>query len=73
MREWSLIVLLTVLLAVVGFAWGGAPPGSRRSPSWLGTCSSWVTRADPQGAFRLVASAYRYVTPPIVLAGLFLP
>ena len=29
--------------------------------------------ADPQGAFRLVASAYRYVTPPIVLAGVFLP
>src|ERR671937_171170 len=33
----------------------------------------WISWADPEGAFRLVASAYRYVTPPIVLAGIFLP
>jgi hypothetical protein len=74
-REWSLIALLTVLLAVVGFAW-------ERRAAWLAPVAFlglgyllfvWVTWADPQGAFRLVASAYRYVTPPIVLAGLFLP
>ena len=33
----------------------------------------WISWADPEGAFRLVASAYRYVTPPIVLAAVFLP
>ena len=33
----------------------------------------WISWADPEGAFRLVASAYRYVTPPIVLVGVSLP
>jgi hypothetical protein len=33
----------------------------------------WISWADPDGPFRLIASAYRYVTPPILLAGVFLP
>jgi hypothetical protein len=74
-HEWSLIVPLAVLLALVGFA-------SERRAAWLAPVAflgltyvlfAWITWADPQGAFRLVASAYRYVTPPIVLAGVFLP
>jgi hypothetical protein len=74
-REWSLIVPLAVLLALIGFA-------RERRVAWLAPVAFlgfgyllfvWVTWADPQGAFRLVASAYRYVTPPIVLAGVFLP
>ncbi len=74
-REWSLIVPLAVLLALAGFA-------RERRAAWLAPIAflglgyllfAWVTWADPEGAFRLVASAYRYVTPPIVLAGVFLP
>jgi hypothetical protein len=74
-REWSLIVPLAVLLAVAGFA-------RERRAAWLAPIAflglsyvlfAWITWADPEGAFRLVASAYRYVTPPIVLAGVFLP
>ena len=74
-REWSLIVPLAVVLALVGFV-------RERHPAWLAPVAflglgyllfTWVTWADPEGAFRLVASAYRYVTPPIVLAGIFLP
>lgn len=74
-REWSLIVPLAVVLALAGFA-------RERRAEWLAPVAFlglgyllfvWVTWADPQGAFRLVASAYRYVTPPIVLAGVFLP
>jgi hypothetical protein len=74
-REWSLIVPLAVLLGLIGFA-------RERRAAWLAPVAFlglgyllfvWVTWADPQGAFRLVASAYRYVTPPIVLAGVFLP
>ena len=74
-HEWSLIVPLTMLLALAGFAY-------ERRAAWLAPVAflgltyvlfAWITWADPQGAFRLVASAYRYVTPPIVLAGVFLP
>ena len=74
-REWSLIVPLAVVLALAGFV-------RERNAAWLAPVAflglgyllfTWVTWADPQGAFRLVASAYRYVTPPIVLAGIFLP
>ena len=74
-REWSLIVLLTVLLCGRRLRVGAARRLARagRLPGLGYLLFVWVTWADPQGAFRLVASAYRYVTPPIVLAGLFLP
>jgi hypothetical protein len=74
-REWSLIVPLAMLLALAGFL-------RERQPAWLAPVAflglayllfAWVTWADPEGEFRLVASAYRYVTPPVVLAGIFLP
>ena len=74
-HEWSLIVPLAVVLALVGVV-------RERRVFWLApvaflgltyTLFVWITWADPEGAFRLVASAYRYVTPPIVLAGVFLP
>ena len=74
-HEWSLIVPLAILLAVAGFV-------RERRVAWLAPLGflgltyllfAWITWADPEGAFRLVASAYRYVTPPIVLAGVFLP
>jgi hypothetical protein len=74
-REWSLIVPLAVVLALAGFV-------RERRALWLAPVAFlglgyllfvWVTWADPQGAFRLIASSYRYVTPPIVLAGVFLP
>src|SRR2546423_2501137 len=74
-REWSLLVVLAVLLGI------GAAIGDRRAV-WLGpplfvgfgyAFFVWISWADPEGAFRLVASAYRYVTPPIVLAAVFLP
>jgi hypothetical protein len=74
-REWSLVVPLAVALGVAGFL-------RERRPAWLVPpafllCGYllfvWISWADPQGAFRLVASGYRYVTPPIVLAGVFLP
>ena len=74
-REWSVVVPLAVALALAGFL-------RERRPEWLAPVAfltlgyllfAWVTWADPQGEFRLVASAYRYVTPPIVLAGVFLP
>src|SRR5438067_650644 len=74
-REWSLIVPLAVALGLAGFV------RERRLP-WLAPAAFlafgyvlfvWISWADPEGAFRLVASAYRYVTPPIVLAGIFLP
>ena len=74
-REWSLIVPLAVVLALAGFA-RERRAGWLAPVAFLGLCYllfAWVTWADPQGAFRLVASAYRYVTPPIVLAGVFLP
>ena len=74
-REWSLIVPLVVLIGLVGFA-------RERRVAWLAPIAflgfgyllfTWITWADPEGAFRIVASAYRYVTPPIVVAGVFLP
>jgi hypothetical protein len=74
-HKWSLIVPLAVLLGLLGFV------RERRLP-WLAPAAFlgfgyvlfvWISWADPEGAFRLVASAYRYVTPPIVLAGIFLP
>jgi hypothetical protein len=74
-REWSLIVPLAVLLALAGLA-------RERRAAWVAPIAflalgyllfAWITWADPEGEFRLVASAYRYVTPPIVLAGVFLP
>jgi hypothetical protein len=74
-REWSLIVPLTVLLTLAGLA-------RERRAAWLVPIAflglgyllfAWITWADPEGQFRLVASAYRYVTPPILLAGVFLP
>jgi hypothetical protein len=74
-REWSLIVPLAVLLGVA------AAVRDRRlvwlaPPAFLGLGYAffvWISWADPEGAFRLTASAYRYVTPPIVLAAVFLP
>jgi hypothetical protein len=74
-REWSLLVPLAVLLGVA------AAVRDRRlvwlaPPAFLAFGFSffvWISWADPEGAFRLVASAYRYVTPPIVLAAVFLP
>src|ERR671937_304042 len=74
-REWSLIVPLAVLLGLLGLV-------RERRIAWLAPAAFlgfgyaffvWISWADPDGAFRLVASAYRYVTPPIVLAGIFLP
>ena len=74
-REWSLIVPLAVALGVAGLV-------RERRIAWLAPAAFlgfgylffvWISWADPEGAFRLVASAYRYVTPPIVLAGIFLP
>ena len=74
-REWSLIVPVVVVLSLVGLA------RERRLP-WLAPAAFlgfgyvlfvWISWADPEGAFRLVASAYRYVTPPIVVAGILLP
>src|SRR5919202_2068344 len=74
-REWSLIVPLAVLLGLAGLV-------RERRVAWLAPAAFlglgylffvWISWADPEGAFRLVASAYRYVTPPIVLAGIFLP
>ncbi|MDX6510333.1 MAG: hypothetical protein QOG81_2085 [Gaiellaceae bacterium] len=74
-RQWSLILPLTIIL--------GAAAGLRdRRVVWLapavGLLASyvlfvWVSWADPEGSFRLIASAYRYVTPPLVTAGVFLP
>jgi hypothetical protein len=74
-REWSLIVFLTIALCLVGLV-------RDRRAEWLAPAGFlvlsyllfvWISWADPEGAFRLMASAYRYVTPPIVLAGVFLP
>jgi len=74
-HEWSLLVPLAVVLGVI------AAIRDRRlvwlaPPAFLGFGYAffvWISWADPEGAFRLVASAYRYVTPPIVLAAAFLP
>ena len=74
-REWSLLVVLAVLLGI-------AVAVRDRRAVWLAPAAFiafgyaffvWISWADPEGAFRLVASAYRYVTPPIVLAAVFLP
>jgi hypothetical protein len=74
-REWSLIVPAAVVLGLVGLA-------RERRAAWLAPAGFlgfgyllfvWISWADPEGAFRLVASAYRYVTPPIVLAAVFVP
>jgi hypothetical protein len=74
-REWSLIVPLVVLLGLIAAI-------RERRLVWLAPAAvlvfgyllfTWITWADPEAAFRLVASAYRYVTPPIVLAAIFLP
>lgn len=74
-HEWSLVVPLVAALSL-------AAAVRRRDVAWLGplvwlglayALFVWVSWADPQGVFRLVASAYRYVTAPIVLAGAFLP
>jgi hypothetical protein len=74
-RQWSLILPLTVIL-------GAAAALRDRRIVWLapavGLLASyalfvWVSWADPEGPFRLIASAYRYVTPPLVTAGVFLP
>ena len=74
-RQWSLILPLTIVL-------GAAAALRDRRVVWLapavGLLASyvlfvWVSWADPEGSFRLIASAYRYVTPPLVTAGVFLP
>jgi hypothetical protein len=74
-EKWSLIVPAAVLLGLVGLA-------RDRRAAWLAPAAFlgvgylffvWISWADPEGAFRLVASAYRYVTPSIVLAGIFVP
>jgi hypothetical protein len=74
-REWSLIVPLALVLGTAGLI-------RERRIAWLVPAAFlafgylvfvWISWADPDGAFRLVASAYRYVTPPIVLAGIFVP
>jgi hypothetical protein len=74
-REWSLIVPLTIALTLVGL-------GRERRAAWLAPAAFlvlgyllfvWITWADPEGAFRLVASSYRYVTPPMLSAAIFLP
>jgi hypothetical protein len=74
-REWSLVVLLAVALGLIGLI-------RERRIAWLAPAAFvgfgyvlfvWISWADPEGAFRLDKSAYRYVTPPIVLAGIFLP
>jgi hypothetical protein len=74
-RQWSLIVPLVLALGIFGTV-------RDRSLVWLVPAAFvgfayvffvWISWADPQGGFRLIASAYRYVTPPIVAAGVFLP
>lgn len=74
-RQWSLILPLTIIL-------GAAAALRDRSVVWLAPATGllaayvlfvWVSWADPEGNFRLFASAYRYVTPPLVTAGVFLP
>jgi len=74
-RQWSLILPLTVIL-------GAAAALRDRRIVWLAPATGllaayalfvWVSWADPEGSFRLIASAYRYVTPPLVTAGGFLP
>lgn len=74
-RKWSLLVPLAVVLGIVGLA-------RERAPSYLAPAALlavgylffvWISWADPEGAFRLVASGYRYVTAPILVVGIFLP
>ena len=74
-RQWSLILPLTIVL-------GAAAALRDRRVVWLAPAAGllaayllfvWVSWADPEGNFRLIASAYRYVTPPLVTAGVFLP
>jgi hypothetical protein len=74
-RQWSLILPLTIIL-------GAAAAFRDRRVVWLAPAAGllasyalfvWVSWADPEGSFRLIASAYRYVTPPLVTAGVFLP
>ena len=74
-REWSIVVLAVVVLSA------GAALRERRLV-WLTPALFlaagyalfvWVSWADPEAEFRLVASAYRYVTGPILVAGVFLP
>jgi hypothetical protein len=74
-RQWSLILPLTIAL-------GMAAALRDRRVVWLAPAVAllasyglfvWVSWADPEGSFRLIASAYRYVTPPLVTAGVFLP
>ena len=74
-RHWSLILPLTIVL-------GAAAALRDRRILWLAPAAGllaayalfvWVSWADPEGNFRLIASAYRYVTPPLVTAGVFLP
>jgi hypothetical protein len=74
-RQWSLILPLTIAL-------GAAAALRDRRVVWLAPAAGllaayvlfvWVSWADPEGSFRLIASAYRYVTPPLVTAGVFLP
>jgi hypothetical protein len=74
-RQWSLILPLTIVL-------GAAAAFRDRRIVWLSPAAGllaayalfvWVSWADPEGNFRLIASAYRYVTPPLLAAGVFLP
>ncbi len=74
-HEWSLVVVVSVALAV-------ALAIRERRIEWLAPAVFlglayllfvWISWADPEGAFRLLASSYRYVTPPILVAGVFIP
>jgi hypothetical protein len=74
-RQWSLILPLTVVLGIAAAlrdrrAVWLAPPAFLLGAYLL---LVWVSWADPEGDFRLIASAYRYVTPPLVTAAVFLP
>jgi hypothetical protein len=74
-RQWSLILPLTIALGVTAAVRDRRAVWLAPAVALLGSYGLfvWVSWADPEGSFRLIASAYRYVTPPLVTAGVFLP